>query len=76
MLQIVPKPSAVVPGQTNSEAISINKNHREMVRFSSSEESDFKKVSGHLWLMTEEAPGVIKRQWQWLDDAEAVLFTR
>lgn len=69
VLQIVPKPSAVVPGQTNSEAIAINKNHRDMIKFGSRDESDFRKVSDHLRLMVEDAPQNIDGRWQRLDNA-------
>ncbi|KAF8529764.1 hypothetical protein BU17DRAFT_79864 [Hysterangium stoloniferum] len=41
---IVPKSSAVVPGARNAEAIGLNRNHMDMVKFSSVEEDDFDVV--------------------------------
>jgi hypothetical protein len=61
---VVPKSSAVVPGQVNAEPIAIVNNHIDMAKFSSIKNNDFQRVAGHLKLMVENAP--IKVQDNWL----------
>ena len=34
-----------------------------MVKFASSENTGYKKVSGHLWLLAKEAPEAISVRW-------------
>ena len=34
-----------------------------MVKFASSEDGGYEKVSGHLWLLASEAPGAISIRW-------------
>jgi hypothetical protein len=64
---VVPKSSAVVPGQVNAEPIAIMDNHRNMVKFSSKKNNEFQRVASHLKLMVEKAP--IKVQDNWLTEA-------
>jgi hypothetical protein len=59
---IVPKSSAVVPGQVDAEAIAIMGHHMDMVRFEK-QSSEFKKVAGHLKLMVDEAPTKVQQNW-------------
>jgi hypothetical protein len=45
-IQIVPKSSAVVPGNTrNTEAVGLNKTHIDLVKFDSAEDDDFSTVA-------------------------------
>ena len=37
--------------------------HLNMVKFASSEDGGYEKVSGHLWLLASEAPGAISIRW-------------
>ena len=34
-----------------------------MVKFASSEDEGYEKISGHLWLVASEAPGAISGRW-------------
>ena len=34
-----------------------------MAKFASREDGGYEKVSGHLWLLAEEAPGAISVRW-------------
>jgi hypothetical protein len=63
---VVPKSSAVVPGQVNAEPIAIIDNHLNMVKFSSNKKNEFQRVAGHLKLMVDKAP--IKVQENWLTE--------
>ncbi len=60
---MVPKTSAVVPGAADAEPIAIPADHLNMVKFASSEDGGYENVSGHLWLLAEEAPGAISLRW-------------
>lgn len=60
----MPKASAVVPGAVDAESIAIPADHRNMVRFASHEDAGYRKVSGHLQLLAEEAPNQIRRRWR------------
>lgn len=65
-IQIVEKPSAVPPS-TNIEAISMQRHHLNMVKFSSSDDPLYMKVVQHLLLMLQDAPATIKdrsENWQ------------
>lgn len=59
----MPRPSAVVPGAADAEAIAIPADHLNMVKFASREDGGYEKVSGHLWLLAEEAPNAIIARW-------------
>ena len=61
---IVPRSSAVVPGTMDAEAISINKNHVNMSKFSSAEDGDFNTISNHLSIMAKAAPRKIAENWE------------
>ncbi|MCJ1394832.1 hypothetical protein MMC18_007712 [Xylographa bjoerkii] len=62
-IQVVPKSSAVVPGAPNAEAIAISNDHTNLVKFASSEEDGYKKLSGHMILMLQRAPEEISSRW-------------
>jgi hypothetical protein len=59
---VVPKASAVVPGQVDAEPIAIMDNHINMVKFSS-QNDEFKRVAGHLMLTAEKAPTKVQDNW-------------
>lgn len=63
MIQVVPKASAVVSGATDAEQIVIHADHREIVKFESKEDNNYKKVSGHLVVMVKEADSVVSLRW-------------
>ena len=54
----MPQASAIVPGAADAESIAIPANHINMVKFASCEDEGFKKISGHVQLLAEEAPDV------------------
>jgi hypothetical protein len=60
---VVPKSSAVVPGQVDAEPIAIMDNHINMVKFSSENNSEYRRVAAHLMLMAEIAPTKIQQNW-------------
>lgn len=60
----MPQASAIVPGAIDAEAIAIPANHLNMVKFVSREDEGYRKISGHLRLLAEEAPVVIKQRWR------------
>lgn len=60
----MPQASAIVPGAVDAEPIAIPANHLNMVKFASCEDDGYKKVSGHLRLLAEEAPDVIRLHWR------------
>jgi hypothetical protein len=59
---VVPKSSAVVPGQVDAEPIAIMDHHINMVKFAM-QSNEFKKVAGHLKLMVDEAPTKVQQNW-------------
>jgi hypothetical protein len=61
---IVPKSSAVVAGTVDAEAIAIMADHKNMAKFESEKDEGFKKISGHLMLMVEEARDKVARKWE------------
>jgi hypothetical protein len=52
----VPKSSAIVPGARNAEAIGLNKNHMDMIKFCSAEDDDFLVVISLLQSMRCDLP--------------------
>lgn len=68
---IVPKSSAVVPGQVDAESIAIMDNHIDMVKFSSKSNSEFQRVTAHLKLMAEMAPTKVQQNWSTEGSVEA-----
>lgn len=70
-LMIVPKESAVVPGQPHAESIAIHADHRNMVRFESKENKEYKNVSQHLKLMVRRANEVVLSKWEEEDRVDA-----
>jgi hypothetical protein len=68
---VVPKSSAMVPGQVDAEPIAIMDDHINMVKFSSPKNNEFKRVAGHLKLMAEEAPTKVRENWSTEGTVEA-----
>lgn len=62
--QIVPKWSAVVPGTPDAAEFGISQDHRQMTRFSNSEDQDFRKLSRMLASMIQKAQAKIESNWQ------------
>ena len=60
---VVPKASAVVPGQVDAEPIAIMANHVNMVKFSS-QNSEFKSVANQLKIMAKDACSKVEKNWQ------------
>jgi hypothetical protein len=67
---IVPKSSAVVPGQVDAEPIAIKDHHINMVKFAT-RSNEFKTVAGHLKLMVEKAPTKVEKNWLTEGNVEA-----
>lgn len=59
----MPQASAIVPGAADAEPIAIPANHLDMIKFASPEDEGYRKVSGHLQLLAEEAPELIEKRW-------------
>ena len=59
---VVPKSSAVVPGQVDAEPIAIMDDHINMVKFGTPG-SEFRRVANHLKLMVAEAPAKVQKNW-------------
>ena len=59
----MPKASAVVSGAADAEPVAIPANHINMVKFSSDKDEGYKKISGHLQLLAEDAPDAISTRW-------------
>ena len=59
--QVVPRASAVVPGQ-NGEPIVIHADHRKMVKYMSREDNGYNVISEHLQIMASDAPKEIWRR--------------
>jgi hypothetical protein len=53
----------VVPGAVNAEAIALYKDHVGMAKFSHAGDSDFKTISSHLSILTQDAPQKIAERW-------------
>jgi hypothetical protein len=59
---VVPKSSAVVPGQVDAEPVAIMDHHINMVKFEE-QSNEFKRVAGHLKLMVDKAPTKVQKNW-------------
>ncbi|MCJ1271049.1 hypothetical protein MMC22_010948 [Lobaria immixta] len=63
-ITVVPQASAVVPGAADAEPVAIPANHLNMVKFTSREDGGYKKISGYLQVLAEDAPDVIGARWE------------
>lgn len=61
---VVPKPSAVVPGALDAEVIAIPADHVHMTKYRSEDDGGYKKVSGNLFLMARESSTKVEKNWQ------------
>ncbi|RYC81882.1 hypothetical protein BFJ63_vAg15229 [Fusarium oxysporum f. sp. narcissi] len=61
---VVPRASAVVPGQADAEPIVIHADHRNMVKFVSKQDVGYGTVSEHLQIMMIDAEDVIRSRWE------------
>ena len=62
--QVVPRASAVVPGQADAEPIAIHADHTNMVRYTSRVDGGYNTVSEHLQIMATAAPEEVQRRWE------------
>lgn len=60
--QVVPKVSAVVPGQADAEPIVIHADHISMVKFASKENADY--VVEQLQIMALDAEEKVRSRWE------------
>ncbi|KAF4996660.1 hypothetical protein FDECE_12338 [Fusarium decemcellulare] len=61
---VVPRESAVVPGQASAESIVIHTNHKNMVKFDSNQDTGYITISEHLTIMLDGAEENIRSRWQ------------
>ncbi|KAI1772656.1 hypothetical protein F4818DRAFT_453453 [Hypoxylon cercidicola] len=61
---VVPRSSAVVPGQADAEPIGIHSDHIHMVKFSSEKDGGYIKVSENLQIMARSAGETIQSRWE------------
>uniref|UniRef100_A0A0B7KK83 DUF676 domain-containing protein n=1 Tax=Bionectria ochroleuca TaxID=29856 RepID=A0A0B7KK83_BIOOC len=61
---VVPKVSAVVPGQADAEPIVIHADHISMVKFASKENADYKMVVEQLQIMALDAEEKVRSRWE------------
>ncbi|KAF4772744.1 putative phosphorylase superfamily protein [Colletotrichum scovillei] len=62
--EVVPRASAVVPGQTDGEPIAIHADHINMVKFAFKEDSNYVKVLEVLQIMVADACSNIQSRWE------------
>ena len=62
-----------MPGVADAEPIAIPADHLNMVKFASGEDTGYKTVSGHLWLLAKEAPDAISVRWAEQDKIEKCM---
>ncbi|KAH0541264.1 hypothetical protein FGG08_004269 [Glutinoglossum americanum] len=72
---VVPKSSAVIPGAVDAEQIAIMADHINMAKYPSAEDSEFRKVSGHLLLMANGCTSKIEMNWRDEGNVEKGLLT-
>ncbi|KAK1613488.1 hypothetical protein BDP81DRAFT_513692 [Colletotrichum phormii] len=63
-ITVVPRASAVVPGQADGEPIAIHADHISMVKFASKEDPSYVKVSEVLQIMVANAGNNIRSRWE------------
>ncbi|KAF4121831.1 hypothetical protein GMORB2_1671 [Geosmithia morbida] len=63
-IMVVPYDSAVVPGQTDAKAVALDADNRNMVRFTSSKDANYVKISGCLRGMVEGIGGTVHSRWK------------
>lgn len=60
---MVPRSSAVVPGQADAEAIVIHADHVNMVKYISSEDPGYNTISESLQILASDAIEVVRQRW-------------
>ncbi|KAK4164005.1 hypothetical protein QBC43DRAFT_300695 [Cladorrhinum sp. PSN259] len=63
-IMVVPRISAVVPGQPDAEPIAIHADHINMVRYTLREEGGYITISETLQIIVSAAPEAIRRRWE------------
>jgi hypothetical protein len=61
--QVVPRSSAIVPGQADAEPIVIHEDHINMAKYPSKGHAGYKTMSGHLQIMADAAVDKIRKRW-------------
>jgi hypothetical protein len=62
----------VVPGAKRVGVIAINRDHKAMVRFSTAEDTEFRKIWGTIFIMVKTCAGKIKENWDSSDIVKMV----
>ncbi|RYO93500.1 hypothetical protein DL764_007993 [Monosporascus ibericus] len=63
-IMVVPRASAVVPGQADAEPIVIHADHHRMVKFFSKEDIGYVTISEHLQIMISNAESNVRSRWE------------
>ncbi|ORY63374.1 uncharacterized protein BCR38DRAFT_394255 [Pseudomassariella vexata] len=63
-IMVVPRASAVVPGQADAEPVVIHSNHKNMVKFNSRTDDGYITLPEHLMIMMRAAGNSIRSRWQ------------
>ncbi|RYP46151.1 hypothetical protein DL768_007626 [Monosporascus sp. mg162] len=63
-IMVVPRASAVVPGQADAEPIVIHADHHKMVKFFSKEDIGYVTISEHLQIMISNAESNVRSRWE------------
>ncbi|KAK4118976.1 hypothetical protein N657DRAFT_650651 [Parathielavia appendiculata] len=63
-IMVVPRASAVVPGQADAESIVIHADHTNMVRYTSRGDSGYNIISEYLQIMASAASEEVRRRWE------------
>ena len=61
--KIVSRESAIIAGVRDSEVLSFSKDHKELVRFATSEDEDYKLVISHLKIMIGDCQDTVAKVW-------------
>lgn len=72
-LKIVSRESATIAGVRDSEVLSFAKDHKELVRFTGSDDEDFKSIVTHLNSMIEDCQDAVALAWSKQEAAESYL---
>ncbi|KAI6762109.1 hypothetical protein HG531_002662 [Fusarium graminearum] len=63
-IMVVPRASAVVPGQADAEPIAIHANHKNMVKFTSKQDVGYITILETLQIMMKDTEVVIRARWE------------
>ena len=63
-----------MPGVIDAESVAIMANHLEMTKYRPENDPGYKKVSGHLQLIVQEANAKVQRNWD-MDESKNSSMT-